>query len=534
MSRRAGITLTVVLAGSLLLTGSALATRTNGNWVIVDNQDAADADGRFGLTMSFGSGVHMNNYLGEHNYFRKPYSGGPVIQGAAGGAVPDGTKWLILDSRSTQFAWGRLGQSLGTVSEGEVYNWSIKVGDRTDTPLPAAYTFGLFSLEDGHLQSISALTQAEITPASGVLTTNITWNSSGSGLDGKTLYFVLCVNTNSGSAANTAQLLCDSVSVKTNGVELVRNGGFESSLASWAVIPLACTWTFKNLPAGAYEIIASWLEASNRKTNARFSINGLTNVYVNQRNPPGQLLLHDNTRWVRFDVLGTHAADNGSMRVTLFAEGAAETDYACADAVAVRRITWTDEQLASNGSFELPALPSGGSSAWGTAVPGWIWFGTPRPPQVVTDANITADPAVPEGAQWGLVDLRSTHHGGGTLLQCLDQVKEGSLYQWRVTFGNRSDVNFLAPTSFGLYTVTNGVFVARSVKAAADVTMAQRSRTTQSFRVTWDSAKSGTDGEQLYFIFKDFPVHSGDSTTQLLIDDLKVHSMRRGTLIRVR
>ncbi len=507
---------------------SALATRMNGNWIVVDNQDAADAEGRFGETLSFASIGNTNNYLGAHTYFRKAYAGAPIIYtGTIGGAVPDDAKWLILDSRSTQFAWGRVAQSLGTIAEGVTYNWSIKVGDRTDTLLPEGYTFGLFSLEDGHLQSISALTQAEIAPVSGTLTTNVTWDSSGSGLSGKPLYFVIGLNANSGTTAR--QLLCDSVSVKTNGVELAVNGGFESGLDSWAVIPPACTWTFKNLPAGDYEVIATWVEFPNRDTAARYSVNGVANVYVNQRNQPGQLLLHDGSGWVRFDSLGTHAADNGILRVTLFADST--TDYVIADAVAVRRISWTDEALASNGSFELPAAPTGSFAPWGTFVPGWMRAGMTSPPLVVSETHSGLPPAA-AGSQWGLMDTRSIYNGGGTLLQCLDKVQEGKVYKWSITLGNRTNVDYEKPTEFGLYTVSNGTFVARSVKTAADVTTwVQRSGATQRFSVQWDSFGSGTQGQQLYFMMS-YP-SLGTTAKQLLIDDLKVRIFPHGTVIVV-
>lgn len=506
------------------------ASETKGQWIIVDNQSAVDAGGGFGRTATFSSSNNDTNYNGNHEYFKRTHTGAPIIQnGTIGGAVPDGSKWLILDSRQSQFAWGRLGQSLGDISEGAVYNWSIKIGDRTDTPLPGGYTFGLFSLVDGDLKEISVMKKSGMAPVSGVLSTNLTWDSTSSGLDGKPLYFVIALNANSGTTAE--QLLCDSISVTTSSVELVTNGGFENGLESWNEIPFACTWTFKNLPAGDYEVAAAWLEAGNRDTTAPFGINGTTNVYVNQRIKPCQLLLHDSRAWIAFDLLGTFAVDNGQMQVSLTPDSM--TDYVIADAVAVRQISWTPEEFTENGSFENPIVPVGSVSNWGTAVPGWMAAKMTHPPQIVSETFSAGCPPAPNGNQWGLVDFRAIHNGGGSIAQCLDTVDEGRLYRWQVTLGNRSDVGYGAPTVFGLYSVSNGVFKARSVKLAEDVTMPQQSGGTQHFNVVWDSAGSGADGEQLYFKL-DVPVYSGSSTVQLLIDGLKVSATKlRGTVILV-
>ncbi|MDD2598969.1 MAG: hypothetical protein PHO37_07080 [Kiritimatiellae bacterium] len=187
-------------------------------------------------------------------------------------------------------------------------------------------------------------------------------------------------------------------------------------------------------------------------------------------------------------------------------------------------------EMAFNGSFEMPEAPLSNYLPWGTPVDGWSVEGMAHPPLVISETYSSAFPAAPDGDQWGLIDLRPSFNGGGSLLQFVGLVEAGKTYRWQVTLGNRDDVGYLAPRSFGLYSLSNNVFTAQSVKLAADVTMPQRSGTTQSFNVVWRNNCSNSGGEPLYFKF-DFPVYNGSSTAQLLIDGISVSSVHPGTIL---
>ncbi len=248
-------------------------------------------------------------------------------------------------------------------------------------------------------------------------------------------------------------------------------------------------------------------------------------VRVNIRNlPPSDLnlleILHPgNSHWIRLKRVD--GLDAVSVDVPLH--------RGCA-MLRIRKGDGSRSVQVINGGFELPSAPPSTYLPWGTAVDGWMTENAAYPPLVISESFGGVLPAAPEGGQWGLLDFRISHNGGGCLLQFVGVVEEGRTYHWRVTLGNRGDVDYLAPPAFGLYSLSAGGFKARSVKSAADVAMPQRSRTAQTFEGTWDSTGFSAEGEPLYFRME-LPVYSGPGTAQLLIDDLSVATQNPGTVL---
>lgn len=189
-------------------------------------------------------------------------------------------------------------------------------------------------------------------------------------------------------------------------------------------------------------------------------------------------------------------------------------------------------EMVYNGGFERPLAPTSAYLPWGTKVDGWMTKNCTYPPLVASENFSSAFPSAPEGVQWGLIDFRADYNGGGSLLQLIGLVHEGQKYNWKIVFGNRSDVGYMAPFAFGLYSLSNNVLHARSVKHNTDVTMPQRGGSTQTFDIIWDSSGTGADGEPLYFKM-DLPTYSGSSTAQLLIDALSVSCLSNGTALSI-
>jgi hypothetical protein len=98
----------------------------------------------------------------------------------------------------------------------------------------------------------------------------------------------------------------------------------------------SATWTFANLAPGTYRVSATWTTASNRATNAPFTIlNGQTpiaTITTNQRLAPFGRIDQDTT----WQDLGRFTIDTGSLSVRLSNQ---TTGWTIADAIRIERVS---------------------------------------------------------------------------------------------------------------------------------------------------------------------------------------------------
>lgn len=78
-------------------------------------------------------------------------------------------------------------------------------------------------------------------------------------------------------------------------------------------------WTFSGLPAGQYEVFATWVAQNNNATNAQDAINGVNAAPVNQRVAPNLMLVStpDTCNGVYVQSLGVVSVNSGTITVTL-------------------------------------------------------------------------------------------------------------------------------------------------------------------------------------------------------------------------
>lgn len=521
------------------------ATVNHGGWTIIDNEHAADEAGEFGVSGCFVLWTRSGGFgTSDHQLQYGGYNNPPLIDNAINNAnYPTGVtddQWLIFDSRSTFMMRQSLGQVVGTISDG-LYSWSITVGRRSDVGISASFKVGLFAFTNGIMTALSTLDQTDLAPGSGLhITTNITWNSTGSTMAGSPLLFAMVNYDAYTIGGGTRQICFDGVSVKKDGgAELVVNGSFEVPHVTkstnvmpdgWQKIPNRATWIFKNLAAGDYEVVTMWEGYSNR-TTVPFSVNGVVSATVNQVPNPSELAIEDDGTWQWAQSIGTYAAVGGSITVTV--PGLTGDKYVIADAIAVRPVKdATGGNQVQNFSFEAPDAGTS-SLPWGTRVPGWSRVGGGHPGLIVHASGAAPYPVAPDGDQWMLLDSRGTFNGGTVTGSYLGRVEKNRKYVWSATLGNRSDLDYVSEVELGLYIAENNIFTACDTLDESAITMAQRSRTTQLLGGKWYSVDTGTEGKHLYFLMS--VTSSGITPRQLLIDDVRVFSSKvhQGTILLV-
>ena len=96
--------------------------------------------------------------------------------------------------------------------------------------------------------------------------------------------------------------------------------GFDSEHLVSSDATSAATWTFE-LPAGDYRVSATWVDAADRPTDARYWINGDREVRVDQTQAPSDRA-EDGASWA--DLEPSYAFAGGTLSVTL--EGAGSAD----------------------------------------------------------------------------------------------------------------------------------------------------------------------------------------------------------------
>jgi hypothetical protein len=80
------------------------------------------------------------------------------------------------------------------------------------------------------------------------------------------------------------------------------------------------TWTFSGLPAGTYQVQATWKPASTNASNAPYSVNGGTPVLVNQQVAPNDILSDAYTTF--WKVLGTYTVGSGGTLTVQLSDAA--------------------------------------------------------------------------------------------------------------------------------------------------------------------------------------------------------------------
>jgi fimbrial isopeptide formation D2 family protein/uncharacterized repeat protein (TIGR01451 family) len=123
------------------------------------------------------------------------------------------------------------------------------------------------------------------------------------------------------------------------------------------------TWTFNQLPAGDYRVLATWSPHANRATNAPYSINGGSPILVNQQVALDDLI-DGGTAW---EQLGTVTIVGNSLQVRLTD---AANGFVIADAIRIELISYAEIEV-----WLADAIPLGG---YGMVSFGVAELGQPR------------------------------------------------------------------------------------------------------------------------------------------------------------
>ena len=111
---------------------------------------------------------------------------------------------------------------------------------------------------------------------------------------------------------------------------------FDSNNASTGGFALT---TFLGLANGTYEVAASWSASANRSQAIPYTIQGSETVFINQENIADDFVLNDGVGDIPFKMLtSTAVVSDGTLTVRMDDVANAGSDYAIADAVAIRAI----------------------------------------------------------------------------------------------------------------------------------------------------------------------------------------------------
>jgi hypothetical protein len=129
-------------------------------------------------------------------------------------------------------------------------------------------------------------------------------------------------------------------------------------------------WSFTGLPSGTYDVFATWIPDSKYATNARYTINGVSQALVNQRLAPD-----DVTEGASWERIGTITVTGGSILVELSDQAngtvAADAMRVVLTAPAALRGTSVD-----NNATEAPAIRADQTvPVLRTALRRWARFG---------------------------------------------------------------------------------------------------------------------------------------------------------------
>jgi len=156
------------------------------------------------------------------------------------GTPPDGSQWLVLDSRDA----GKLFQNIGTVDPDTIYTMAATVGVRSDLALPDDFEFGLWAdpspTPSSPANLLARLTKADLslpttaaTPESELATLN--FDSTGSTFVGQNLFVRLAIPSE--DPVPIQQVLFDAVSVDATRAIIPE----PASVAIWSLIGVCLT-----------------------------------------------------------------------------------------------------------------------------------------------------------------------------------------------------------------------------------------------------------------------------------------------------
>jgi hypothetical protein len=119
------------------------------------------------------------------------------------------------------------------------------------------------------------------------------------------------------------------------------NGSFYQQVVNGSATATA-TWTFINLPAGLYNVAASWGENSNRSPDAPYAIGGGSPILIDQAlSPSGGPVLQDSLfASIPFSILqNNYAHAGGNLVVTVTnLSSTTQTRFVMADAIAIQSV----------------------------------------------------------------------------------------------------------------------------------------------------------------------------------------------------
>ena len=106
----------------------------------------------------------------------------------------------------------------------------------------------------------------------------------------------------------------------------------------------SASWNFTNLPSGSFKVYASWREANNRATNARYRVNSSAYVTLDQTKAANSTSLTNfdkrggNEPNTYFQEIGTYSSSSGNLTVTLDNYGVSQSNFVIADAIYIKYV----------------------------------------------------------------------------------------------------------------------------------------------------------------------------------------------------
>lgn len=221
----------------------------------------------------------------------------------------------------------------------------------------------------------------------------------------------------------------------------------------------SATWNFTNLPTGSFKVYASWREANNRATNARYQVNSSAYVTLDQTKAANSTSLANldirggNETVTNFQEIGTYSPSSGNLTVTLDNYGVSQSNFVIADAIYIK---YVGPLMASN---QMTGDVTVGSSL------------TDRVPQPLIDAAIqrwqdagitSQQLALLQGTKVEVLDLASGYLGFDDT-GVVEISRDGNGAGWFIDPTPNEDSEFrngvmVNPTGFDLLTVLEHEF----------------------------------------------------------------------------
>jgi hypothetical protein len=201
-------------------------------------------------------------------------------------------------------------------------------------------------------------------------------------------------------------------------------------------------WTFTNLPAGTYQVEATWVANSTNASNAPYTLNGGPAILVNQQVAPNDVLSDVYTTF--WKILGTATVgSNGTLTVQL---SDAANGRVVADGVRVILEAPASPQLSA------PGIAPGGESAAAALTPAELAPIAQEAEERWAATGLTAQQrALLDRVRFSIQDLSAAGELGqttlGTPLVLLDATADG--WGWFVDSTPADDSEFAVPAGGG-------------------------------------------------------------------------------------